>query len=64
MRRFPDDSDTYNVNVTSKVSIVYAFSLKYNVTRKTDFLTDIACKIEEICFHEEQLLSEIFINAS
>ena len=59
----PDHSDTYNENVTSKASIVYALILKYNAIHKADLLTDIASKIEKICLCEKQLLSEIFVNA-
>ena len=58
----PDHSDTYNENVASKASIVYALSLKHNATHKANLLMDIASKIDEICLHEEQLLSKISIS--
>ncbi len=58
----PDHSDTYNENVTSKASIVYALSLKHNATHKANLLMDIASKIDEICLHKEQLLSKISIS--
>ena len=48
----------YSDEVAQPASIIYALSLKYNATHKTDILTNISSRIDKICSSEEQILSD------